>query len=306
MRTPPSHHRRKAKSKGAAFVEYVVLMGLIGVVVIFSVLQLGGSVQGVFNDSSTTVETEIEDATGIALGGPSTPTPQPGGGGGGGNPSLPNTPGGAPPVGPLVAVDTKGDFGIGSQLIINCVQTAAQPLVNGELVGASVWCSGEPLENRPSNLEWRTNTSTGAAIWHGQLCMYDTSAGAFVTSVHYIWDLDNNVYVPGIPEYDGTWLACQSSNQPSAGLQGDGGVASWDYEELVSGVSMWYPGPSGNRGLLPAEVPFQTPPTWSEDYASLIANGYPGECTYSTDMQRWLTQNIEMSGGTIQADIACQ
>lgn len=51
---------KSKKEKGASFVEYCVLLGLISVVVIYSVFQMGGEVKDNFNDiSETLVNTEI-------------------------------------------------------------------------------------------------------------------------------------------------------------------------------------------------------------------------------------------------------
>jgi Flp pilus assembly pilin Flp len=59
--------RTRPGRKGAALVEYVVLMGLLAVVAIFSIVQLGAGIRTVFDDSTTTVASEIETATGITI-----------------------------------------------------------------------------------------------------------------------------------------------------------------------------------------------------------------------------------------------
>lgn len=293
MRKPLPTLFQRARTKGAAFVEYVSLLGLIGVVVIFSVLQFGAEIDETFGGISTTVATEIEEATDIPVDGGG---PTPGGPTGpGGDPLAPNTPGGAPPVGPVVGLDFTVNFNAGGDLTIYCVQSAA------DVQGPDVWCNSDPLETRPSNLEWRTNAGQGADVWHGQLCLYDTATTAFVTSLHYVWDQDNMTTVPGLPAYNGTWLVCQSHNQPSGGLEGDGGVSAWDVSE-----DFWVPAPPGERGTLPAELPFTLPPTWAEEYPSYVTNGYPAECVYSTDMQRWLTYDMRVVGGVLTGDLACQ
>lgn len=287
MRKPLSTIHQHARTKGAAFVEYVVLLGILSVVVIFSVLQLGAGIDDAFTRSNDTVVTEIEDNTGITIGGSTTPG---GPTGPAGDPLAPNTPGRAPAVGPTVALDFNSSFQTGSYLLLDCAQSAADP------TGGNVWCSGDTLENRPSNLEWRTNTNQGAAIWQGQLCLYDTATSAFVTSVHYVYDQDNMTDVPGLAAYNGTWLMCQDMNQPSGGLEIDNTVAAWDGSE-----SFWSPAPVGTRGTLPAEIPFTAPPAWSE-----IDELTDTECVYSNDMQRWLTYNMYVSGGQLYGDTVCQ
>jgi Flp pilus assembly pilin Flp len=311
MRT--KHPTRTVRRKGAALVEYVVLMGLLAVVVIFTIVQLGAGIRTVFDDSSTTVASEIETATGIPIGGdPTDPGTPPGGGGG--DPLVPNTPGGAPPVGLVVALDFTTSFRVGGDLSPYCVTLASDP------TGNDVWCRDGDLETRPSNLEWRVNgtnsgdvfnpdpAAVGAPIWHGQLCLYNTDAGAFVPSLHYVYDGDPDgdpgtadaAMVPGLAGYDGTWLMCQGQNQPSAGLIMDNGVAAWDYNENPS-PAMWYPAPVGTRGTLPNEVPFTAPPTWSTDFGTLAT-----ECPYSLDMQRWLTYDMQRQTGVLVGDVPCQ
>lgn len=288
MRRPLPTLFQRARTKGAAFVEYVSLLGLIGVVVIFSVLQFGAEIDETFGGISTTVATEIEEATDIPVDGGG---PTPGGPTGpGGDPLAPNVPGLAPPVGPVVGLDFTVSFQTGGFLQIGCVQSAA------DVMGNDVWCIGQDLADRPSNLEWQTNAAQGADIWHGQLCLYDTDAGAFVTNLHYVYDEDNMASVPGLADYDGTWLVCQSHNEPSGGLIMDNGVAAWDNSE-----SFWVPGPVGTRGTLPAEIPFTAPPTWSDDFGTLAT-----ECVYSNDMQRWLTYDMRVSGGLLTGNVPCQ
>jgi Flp pilus assembly pilin Flp len=80
--TAMAHHTTKRRKKGAALVEYGLLAGLISVVAISAVAGLGSSVQTVFDGTSSTVATEIENATGIALDGPGSGGPSGGGGGG--------------------------------------------------------------------------------------------------------------------------------------------------------------------------------------------------------------------------------
>ena len=56
-------------AKGAALAEYVVLMAIVGGLAIFAIMDLGADVQQVYGEVDNTVATEIQDATGVSLGG---------------------------------------------------------------------------------------------------------------------------------------------------------------------------------------------------------------------------------------------
>ena len=53
-----------ATSKGAALVEYGILVGLIAVLAIFAVLNLGTTVRSTFEQVSSTLSANIGQATG--------------------------------------------------------------------------------------------------------------------------------------------------------------------------------------------------------------------------------------------------
>lgn len=53
-------------SKGAALVEYGILVGLIAVLAIVAVLNLGGTVRDTFNKVSTELSTQIDAAEAAA------------------------------------------------------------------------------------------------------------------------------------------------------------------------------------------------------------------------------------------------
>jgi Flp pilus assembly pilin Flp len=72
-------HIGKRRPKGAALVEYVVLMGLIAVVMIFAIVQLGAGVRVVFDGVNSEVVARID-------------IPDTGPGGGGSNPPGPTPP----------------------------------------------------------------------------------------------------------------------------------------------------------------------------------------------------------------------
>lgn len=78
---------KRKNTRGAALVEYVVLMAIVGGLAIFSVVELGGEIGDVYGDLDTVVADETDSV--LDPGGPG------GGGPGGGGPT--------PPVGAVVA-----------------------------------------------------------------------------------------------------------------------------------------------------------------------------------------------------------
>ena len=55
-------------AKGAALAEYVVLMGIVGGLAIFAIMNLGADVREVYGEMDSTVATEIQEASGLPVG----------------------------------------------------------------------------------------------------------------------------------------------------------------------------------------------------------------------------------------------
>lgn len=80
--------KQKSKNtRGAALVEYVVLMGIVGGLAIFAIMDLGASVDGAYDTIDTSVSDQIDKVI--------DPTDPGGGNPGGGGPT--------PPTGPIIA-----------------------------------------------------------------------------------------------------------------------------------------------------------------------------------------------------------
>ena len=60
---------KKLGAKGAALAEYVVLMAIVGGLAIFAIMDLGADVQQVYGEMDNTVATEIQEASGLPVGG---------------------------------------------------------------------------------------------------------------------------------------------------------------------------------------------------------------------------------------------
>lgn len=86
--------RLKLHSKGAAFAEYMPLLAIIGVVVIFAVVQFSGVLEDTFDRTTTIISEETTD-----------PGVTPPGGGPDTDPDLPDIPVFPPPVGPGTGVE---------------------------------------------------------------------------------------------------------------------------------------------------------------------------------------------------------
>lgn len=296
--------------KGAAFVEYVVLMGLLSVVVIFTVFQLGAGISDAFGTSNDIVAERIDEATN-----------PPGSGGTGPNPFdpwAPNVPGtGAPVSGVVAFLDLHSEMTPNMDFRPYCVQLESD-ILDGNQDIADVWCIGDgdtatTAMERPSNLEWRMNTSTGAPIWHNQLCLYNTATGSFVTNIHSFWSEQTGGFESGLPEYNGTWLKCQQQNNPTVlATSSYDGYYLADYDNDV----IWTPAAANNtfshtgngRALPPSGWHFIPVPAWStHGLGEMSGSGYYTQCVYSDELMRHITTYASYdSNGILKGSMRCQ
>jgi Flp pilus assembly pilin Flp len=157
----------RLSAKAAALVEYVVLVGLIGVITIGAVLELGGEVEDGFNRTSTVLEDRLDLADGSATGGPG------GSGGPGGGPG-----GGGPGGGGGAAGGFNDDFGFFSS---DCVEILASP--------GDVYCAGDdnftPFDNLDGDGTWDLESVVNRTIpgpFEHQICLWNVTLSEFVAN----------------------------------------------------------------------------------------------------------------------------
>lgn len=178
---------KRKNTRGAALVEYVVLMAIVGGLAIFSVFQLGGEIRNVYGDLDTVVAEETDSV--LEPGGP-------GGGGPGG--------GGTTPTGPVV-FQIQANYGVRctetyvTDLGAFANQVAVDYFTNGGQVGfGDRWGvdvaffyeeGGDPIislqDDYDQSIDWTTVPSWDIVDVVGGSTSYDLTLGAGNASVLY-------------------------------------------------------------------------------------------------------------------------
>lgn len=154
---------RKKSSRGAALVEYAVLIGVVAVVVLLAVVELGRTTVGVYETSTVAlVDAGITDGTSPTDEDTSTPIGPGDDLGGPGDDSTPTGwPGGDEPTRPIL-VDEGG-----------CLTDAG---------GSPFWCGEGPFEV-PGEVDVRVNDDEDAIFtpFYGAMCAYNMQTSSFFT-----------------------------------------------------------------------------------------------------------------------------